>query len=254
LCGEIAACCPSRNIKITGTGSVAMEGLKTFFGFNGDFTDTHATQGLIEDINAAYGKGLQVRCNELFEKFNIEFALKNTEVAYLTDYLPSLPDEDQKIEKRLFRCVPRIDSFLFGLFDIKGTEVLEISMPAYREILQNTMEQLNAYPKTFDDYLGFVDLAFDTYVSKGALAVKLVLAFARTLRFDDYSFKEAQRVFDERKEVVMVNQVKPFQDYVFKYILDKCASCNLPIEIHTGHQAGNAANLHECNPALGQKI
>ncbi len=235
----------------TGTYSASIEALRDLYGFNGDFTDSAAVDKLIGDIRAAYAGGEQKRWEAVFPKANVEFALKNVQSPYFTRYMPTLDEPLRKIESKLIRPVPRVDHFLFGPFTkLQGGEMLNCTQPGWVEAMRYEQEHLKSEPQTLKEFLELIEQAFDFYKKHGAAAMKLTIAYVRPLRFDDPSAEQAADVFAMRNKPVTVESIKPFQDYVLRFVLEQCVAHDLPLQIHTGLQAGLDANLHECSPTL----
>ena len=235
-------------IRLNGTYQTALTAWKEWYGFHGDGSDPVAVAALVKKIESAYAQGEAHRWPEVFERAHVEVALKNVQLPYFEDYLPALPSEARQIEQRLFRTVPRVDSFLFGLFRLRGSPMLELTMPDMISAYEATTRVLGLEPATLSQCLDLIDAAFEHYHRHGAVAVKMTSAYLRDLRFDESTESEAQAAFDRRHHVATVADVKPFQDYLFLQILDRCAKYGLPIQIHTGLQAGCDANLPDCNP------
>ncbi len=236
------------SLSATGTYSATLEAFRDLYGFAGDFSNSADVRELIAGISAAYEGGERKRWAEVLPKAGVEVAFKNVEAPYFTKYLPSLLAEERDIEKALLRAVPRVDSFLYGPFDLKGGEMLELSMPGMTKAFQGTMDALDMRPESFEEYLAFIEAAFKLYKRHGAVAVKLTIGFLRELRFGDVPRQDAGKVFDTRAGVTGQEQARAFQDYVMRSILDMCGDYNLPIQIHTGLQSGNDSNMPDCNP------
>ncbi len=237
-------------VKATGSVGATLEALRELYGFDGDFGNRRKVAALTAKLAAAYKGGEQNRWVEIFERLNVELALKNVQLGYFTEYLPSLPPRGAAIERRLTRAVPRIDPFLFGPFHLKGSRMLEVSLPYQNEVLAATAKLLKAAPRTLADYLEMIRAAFRQYKQHGAVAVKMTIAYLRDLSFEDAPKAAAEKVFRSRVKVRELAAVRPFQAYVLRFILDRCAEHDLPIQIHTGLQAGNDSNLPDCNPIL----
>jgi predicted TIM-barrel fold metal-dependent hydrolase len=235
-------------IRATGTGGATLESFRDLYGFDGDFGDRKKVAELVKKIAAAYKGGEQNRWTEVFRKVNVELAMKNVELTYFTDYLPSQPPRDAAIERKLIRAIPRIDSYLFGPFRLEGSRMLELSLPGMNDALAATIAALRAKTRTLPEYLDMIRAAFRAYKRHGAVAVKMTIAYLRDLTFEDAPKAAAEKVFRNRAHVRDLAAARPFQAYVLRFILDRCAEHDLPIQIHTGLQAGNDSNMPECNP------
>lgn len=102
--------------------------------------------------------------------------------------------------------------------------------------------------RTLDDYLAIIDKDFEDLLQFGAIAIKIAMAYRRTLQFDKVSVDEADRAFKLSDEKTTWSDIKAFQDYILFYIIESAARHNLPVQIHTGLLAGGRNNLANTNP------
>ena len=117
-------------------------------------------------------------------------------------------------------------------------------------------EQIQDLEKEFDSSIRSVsdlDELFDDHTQKayetGNLAtVKIAVAYARKLDFDDVAFHEADKIFAAIRRGQKINP-KPLHDYLIHKIIQRAGSINVPVQIHTGHQAGNWQDVRFADPA-----
>lgn len=108
---------------------------------------------------------------------------------------------------------------------------------------------------TLDDYVGSMRIAFDEAVKMGMVAVKVNIAYARTLNFEDVSADAAKKVFhkivngNENFELAF-KDAKPLQDYMLHQLLEMARKQKLPVAFHTGMQAGSGNILANSDPLL----
>lgn len=102
--------------------------------------------------------------------------------------------------------------------------------------------------KTFDDYLALMDADFRKALAFGAVAIKVGIAYSRTLQFDKVSLDRAARVFGLPDEKTSWSDIKAFQDFIIFRIIEKAAEHNLPVQIHTGLLAGGKNTLANAHP------
>jgi predicted TIM-barrel fold metal-dependent hydrolase len=115
----------------------------------------------------------------------------------------------------------------------------------------------NVYPiSTLNDYVLSMERAFKEAVEKGVVAVKINLAYSRTLNFENPSAEAARKVFQSlikgaESFSLPFKDVKPLQDYMFHKLMSLARTYKLPVVIHTGMQSGNADNnIMNSDPAL----
>jgi len=87
-------------------------------------------------------------------------------------------------------------------------------------------------------------------LSAGLVALKTTLSYSRPLHFENPSPEEAQADFD-----LLMRQDQPrpphrLSDFVFHHVLQFAESRRLPVQVHTGLQAGNANSLEASRPTL----
>lgn len=116
---------------------------------------------------------------------------------------------------------------------------------------------LKKIPTTFDLYLKrIVTPTLERQKNNGALAVKFVAAYYRSIEFAEISVNEARRIYAK-----YVNggepspaEYKKFQDFVFRFIAREAGRLNLAVHIHTGGGCGHFFNLKNGNPILLESV
>lgn len=131
----------------------------------------------------------------------------------------------------------RHKEFLKSWYEDDPTFSFRISRSEYQERV-----------KTLDDYLGLIEADFETALDFGAIAIKIGIAYNRTLQFDNVSVDEANRVFKRSDEKTTWDDIKVFQDYVTFRIIEKATEHRLPVQIHTGLLANGINRLDNANP------
>ena len=94
-------------------------------------------------------------------------------------------------------------------------------------------------------------------MDKDFIAVKVGIAYERSLFFEDVSKEKAEEVFTKimalhKNDALQYNgsDIKPLQDYMMHRLLDLARATNTPVEFHTGLQAGDGNIIENSNPAL----
>ena len=146
----------------------------------------------------------------------------------------SLINTDIVDDKRLVQIV-RMDDFIMG-----GLHVA-------RKFSGGSMN-------TFNDYLSALDNAFDLAIKNGTVGVKSGLAYFRTLSYDKVEKSEAQKIFNNGIRKAKPTDMKKFQDFMMHVVCEKCAENNLPLQFHTGLQAGNFNTINNSNPTLLENL
>jgi len=106
-----------------------------------------------------------------------------------------------------------------------------------------------------EDYVASMKIAFDEAVKMGMVAVKVNIAYARPLNFDNVAQEAAKKVFsklvngDEDFEMPF-KDAKPLQDYMLHQLIEMARLQKLPVAFHTGMQAGSGNVLGNSDPLL----
>ncbi len=80
------------------------------------------------------------------------------------------------------------------------------------------------------------------------VAFKMGIAYQRNISFENTSFETARRIFDE----LLTDKnpdLTPLQDYIAHYVIQLAEEFKRPLQIHTGHLAGNWHDVRNSNPA-----
>jgi uncharacterized protein len=99
---------------------------------------------------------------------------------------------------------------------------------------------------TLDEYLKFTDLVLASVQKHQAIALKMGLAYHRSLDFAEVTYEKAKSVYasDNKSR----ENLKELQDFLVYYIVNKAGEADLPIQIHTGYLHGNNNDLNRGNP------
>jgi hypothetical protein len=101
--------------------------------------------------------------------------------------------------------------------------------------------------KNLDDYISLTDSVLNIFKREGAVCLKNVLAYSRSIDFDDIDYETATRIFD-KTGVRDESEKKHLQDFIFHHIIQQAIKLDLPIQIHTGYLAGNQGRLDNGHP------
>lgn len=211
-------------------------------------------------FNTAYNRAVLLAADSLFGIKNIDetTVVKLSEKirgAYKTDWFNEVLKEKCNLEyvvvdgedrsfgdPGMFRYVKRFGEFFF-VTSAKKVEAIA--------------KQQNVVIKTLDDLIAALGMAFHKAMDKDFVAVKVGIAYERSLFFDDVSKEKAEEIFNKimtlpDNAVIQYNgnDIKPLQDYMMHRLLDLAKAANTPVEFHTGLQAGDGNLIGNSNPAL----
>ena len=105
---------------------------------------------------------------------------------------------------------------------------------------------LSEAPVTLDGYLALLDKVVRRYREQGAVALKFLDAYHRTLRFAEVPKREAESAYGKaRSRSATRAEYLAMQDYVYRHLFKRCGEMGLPVHIHSSHGAGPFLRLGE---------
>lgn len=90
-----------------------------------------------------------------------------------------------------------------------------------------------------------IDGIFEKKDEIGYMGVKTAIAYMRPISFEETTFAEADKIFSkifklksygflEKKDFLSKDELKPLQDYLIHYLIQKAVEYDMPVQIHTG--------------------
>ena len=113
--------------------------------------------------------------------------------------------------------------------------------------LADTLEQVS--PCDFDAWLAAFDGEFRAGLEAGAAGIKIGLAYNRRIEFTDAPEEQARRIFDAGVLDASPPDKTTYQDAMVNRICRLCVEADVPLQIHTGIQAGGGV-LEDTRPTL----
>jgi predicted TIM-barrel fold metal-dependent hydrolase len=109
------------------------------------------------------------------------------------------------------------------------------SITSYQKRLRGWMSEagLEAPPADLNRYLRFADQTLARWREKGAVAVKFLDAYLRTLRFEDVPEERARRLYSDGLAGALSREdYLAFQDFLARHLFLKAGELKLPVHIH----------------------
>ncbi len=206
------------NIKNTSYCKLVLEAIKDLYGFEGINEKNY--KELSEKVRNT--KDVKWYDRVIKEKSNIKMIL---------NHLENIPQANTTVlDREDFRPVINLD---------------EIICTCCREDILAWEKRFNINIYKLQDLLKAIDLIFEKKDESGYKAVKTTIAYMRSLKFEETTFEEADKVFSglfklnsfgflEKKDFLSKTELKPFQDFMVHYIIQKAVEYDLPVQIHTG--------------------
>ena len=116
---------------------------------------------------------------------------------------------------------------------------LDLFFLGYKKGLRNhdgvsLEEQFGELPDNLNDYIEWVRKWILKKKSDGCVALKVAIAYERSLHFEKVTPKQAERVFYLKESDITPEDIRCFQDYLFWKICEIAAEVSLPLQCHTG--------------------
>lgn len=206
----------------TSFNRIILRSIKDLYGI--DDLNELTVEPLSDTIEKAYNTDWYDRI--LRDSCRIKYVIKDG------NYMPGRDD--------YFRYAKRFDSWLTvrSKYRIDSLAILQLD-PIY----------------TLEDFSKSLRIAFEKEVKNGMVAVKIFVAYYRTLSFEKVETDVARKVFrslvnGEEDHVISFKDAKPLQDYMLHRLLDMAKEYKIPVAFHTGIQAGEGRLIGNSNPTL----
>jgi predicted TIM-barrel fold metal-dependent hydrolase len=169
---------------------------------------------------------------------------------------------DSSLPAPRFRWVPYADDLMFPLSNREQEKTRSDLVPSYdslERLLKTRLagQGLSRLPPNLKGYLTrVVTPTLELEKQEGAVAVKFLTAYLRTLDISDPPEDQARRVYDRyaRGGRPTAGEYKVLQDYLFRYIAREAGRLNLAVHIHTGFGIGRFFDIAGSNPLLLEPV
>ncbi|UCD57698.1 MAG: amidohydrolase family protein [Candidatus Hydrogenedentota bacterium] len=204
--------------------------LRDLHGLEGNHLDRKNLKAVSESIKTAYRRQ-DWYAHAIRDKCKIKYMLRDMEY---------MPTEDDFV-----RPVIRMDNYLI----LRHKNLLKEWTEKERILTLRVADaEYQARVRSLDDYLSLMEEDFQKALAFGAVAIKIAIAYRRTLQFDNVPVEEAKRAFKLPDEKTTWKDIKAFQDYMIFRIIESAAKHGLPVQIHTGLLAEGKNTLGNSNP------
>lgn len=169
---------------------------------------------------------------------------------------------DRSLPAPRFRWVPYADALLFPLSNEdaqKARPDLVGSYGSLERLLKTHLTDLglSRLPPSLAGYLtNVVTPTMERQKHGGAVAVKFLTAYVRTLDISNPSAGQAKRVYARyvKGGKPTADEYKTLQDYLFRYISREAGRLGLAVHIHTGLGIGRYFDVADSNPLLLEPV
>ncbi len=205
--------------------------LRDLHGLEGNELNPENLRAASASISKAYGRP-DWYSHVIRDRCNIKFMLRDM------NYLMTNDD--------FIKPVLRMDEYLMLRHRKNLRGWIERGAPIF--VPRITGAEYKEKVRTFDDYLALMESDFQKALEFGAVAIKIGIAYDRTLQFEKVSIDDAHRIFGLSEEKTTWNDIKSFQDFIMFRIIGSAGEKGLPVQIHTGLLANGKNTLANANP------
>jgi predicted TIM-barrel fold metal-dependent hydrolase len=167
---------------------------------------------------------------------------------YLADHLDFTQTEialvsrsnPEGIDGRRLRWVPVGGTLIYPL----RAENLMARSPVHREditFVQDRLQELletrgmAEVPSSLGEYVDFVDEVLAEWKSDGAVGIKFLEAYLRTLLFEDVAANDARELFRKGLDAPLSREeYLALQDHLIRHMLERAGAMGIPVHLHTG--------------------
>lgn len=211
-------------VRNTGFHRSVMAALRELFGFKGDVVRSAAEWAALSDQLAAANARPDWYDEVLRRRAGVEVTLR----------IQGPEAEPYGVSRQWFRPIARIDDWVVGAGD-----------PAARMELAASV---GGTAQTLDAYLDALDAWFAAAVAGGAVGIKSMLAYRRTLIHQRPSAAEAARLYAAPDRTPAEDRV--LEDALVHAVADRAGAVQLPWQIHVGIGSWQTNVVGNGNPVM----
>ena len=188
----------------------------------------------ISDLNEETVEELSAKIKKAYETDWFNNVLKNK--CHLKYVVADVTDRSYG-DPEMFRYVKRFD--YINIDSKKSLAAIE--------------KRQNTKIKKLDDLMEALEDEFNAAVDGGCVCVKIGVAYNRILLFEDVQKESAEEIFNKilkssDAKKFAFDEVKHLQDFMTHRVLELALKYDMPVQIHTGLQAGDGNLIENSNP------
>ena len=191
--------------------------------------------------NTSYYKSLQIAMRKIH---GVDDMTGDTIRALNDSFVKNVSDPDYK--RRIMKDMCHIERSITCVGDDPSGIDEFFARTFYPEAW--CMPWINVEQKALADYCEAYKAYYQKWRDSGIVALKIAMAYDRTLAIADVPFEQAEplfRAYDNQQRFPI-----PLQDYMLHYVLSLANEDRFPVQIHTGLQEGMGNDIENSNPML----
>ena len=209
-----------------------------------------------KSFNTAYNRVVQLTADKLFgiktiDENTVTELSARIRKAYQGDWYHTVLSEKCRIDylildgtdrsfgdKSMFRYTKKFDYFQFDS----------------RKKVEQVAGKQGVTVQTVDDLVKSMSLEFEKALAEGFVTIKNATAYFRSQYYEDVPRDRAEGILNmlltNPDKVFPFSTVKPLSDFMMHRLLELARKYNMPVQIHTGLQAGDGNYIENSNPSL----
>ena len=221
--------------------------------------------------NTNYSKSAMIILEDLFSQKTVDYDTTVKVTGQLikakdTDYFNKILKEKAGIEYILNDLDPLEQLSGINQFEPDYNYFLPI-LRVDKPVMISSQSELEKMEKesdtsiySFTDYLKYIDTLFEKRLDS-IYGIKIGIAYSRDINIFNVSRYDAEKSFGKLLNLkkygwhrvtdidkVSIEDLRPFQDYMFHYFIKKAVAQDLPVQIHTGVLAGVENDISNADP------
>ena len=192
--------------------------------------------------NTSYYKSLQIAMQKIH---GIDDMAGDTIRALNESFVKSVTDRGYK--RRIMKDMCHIERAITCRGEDPGGPDEFFARTFYPEAW--AMPWITVRQKKLADYCEAYKKHYQKWRGSGIAALKIAMAYDRSLLIEDVRFEEAEALFSAYDNDSGRFPL-PLQDYMLHYVLSLANEDHFPVQFHTGLQEGMLHNLEDSNPML----
>lgn len=211
---------------------------------------------LQKTFNTAYNRTVILTSRKLFgvdeiKRETVTTLTEKIKQAYQTDWYKTVLEDKCRID---YLILDGNDRSFGNPAIMRYTWHFEYFRLDSKEKIDQIGRKLQVTINSLPDLVNSMDAEFQNGLKAGFVAVKIPIAYHRSLYFEDVTGQEAEAAFNKlyRQPELKptAEEIKKLSDYLMHRLLDLARKYHKPVQIHTGLQAGDGNNIENSNPAL----
>jgi uncharacterized protein len=146
----------------------------------------------------------------------------------------------------------KLEANMFARLDAGDHKLIHIArMDMFIHEERGLLQTMKECPtQDFEEWLGHFDTRFRHFLDAGATGFKSGLAYNRPIAYSEPTKDVAAKIFENGLLEASPAEKTIYQDYMMNLLCQRCIEAGMPLQIHSGIQAGIGHILEDTRPTL----